>query len=371
MKQICSVVGIIGIALGSQVLGAANQVKHKSADYVEGAAIQVEDQGHVDKVSADYKHASPAAYEAWRDRKFGIRVHWGMYNVLGLDASWPMRADQSSKEFQKIFLTQYQVFNPVNFDSEKWASDAEKWGFRYFVITTKHCEGFSMYDTKTKVKAFRRRPRGKQSGLGNIETVEIPYSVVADSPFGRDIVRELVDSFRARNMGIGLYFSNWDWNDPNFRWDPMNVHYDKNYSKESNPEDWAAFIKRQRDQVRELCTNYGDVDQMGLDCGWPEAAFDDLIDIVKMARRLQPDLLFRHRGIGPYGDYQTPEHWVPNDGDDPRLKKAWQAIEHLGTRWAWQPNDTYRSKEWILKTLIALLERSCISRHMRRKTASH
>ena len=80
-----------------------------------------------------------------------------------------------------------------------------------------------------------------------------------------------------------------------------------------------------------------------------------MVDIVKMVRKLQPEILMRRRGIGPYGDYATPEHEYSFPTDPSRMDMPWQAIEHLGSRYGWQPNDTYRSKEWLLNTLIDIV----------------
>lgn len=304
-----------------------------------------------EKVDPDFKHASPDAYEAWRDRKFGMRIHWGVYSVLGLDASWPTY--KASDEFHRIYNTLWQVFNPTDFDAEQWADLAERSGFKYFVFTAKHCDGFSMYDTNTKVKAFRRAPKtsGHVPGVGEIEECRIHYSIM-DGPFKRDITKEVIDAFGKRGMGIGLYYTNSDWFDWDARWESRHQNYDPEYTKESDPEGYARAVARQREQLRELSTKYGPVDQFGFDCGWPKELWPDMVDIIKMVRKLQPNALFRHRGLGPYGDYQTPEHWTPTSGDDTRLNKPWQAIEMLGTRWAYQPNDQYKSKEWILGTLI-------------------
>lgn len=112
------------------------------------------------------------------------------------------------------------------------------------------------------------------------------------------------------------------------------------------------LIGRQQEQIRELCTNYGDIIEISFDGGWPKEAWNDMISVVKMARKLQPGALFRNRGTGAYGDFETPEHWVPAGPDDPRLKMKWEAIEQIGTDWAWTPQSTYKTKEWVLNTLI-------------------
>jgi hypothetical protein len=97
------------------------------------AAARDMNQSFVDKIDPDYRWASPQAYEAWKDRRFGMRVHWGIYSTLGVDASWPLLGEDAA--WKKLYLTQYEIFNPTEFDANRWAEDAERWGFRYFVIT--------------------------------------------------------------------------------------------------------------------------------------------------------------------------------------------------------------------------------------------
>ena len=304
-------------------------------------------------VDEDYKHAPSAAYEAFQDRKFGMRIHWGIYSVLGLDASWPVDATRCSKEFSDIYYTLWQVFNPVQFDAEEWADLADRAGMKFFVFTTKHHDGFCMWDTKTtcnSLKRFAPRP----PGIGEIRESEMHFSMM-DTDFKRDIVKELTDAFRKRGLGVGLYYSHIDWNDPNFRWDPRNRSFDPTYNSNDNYDDWQAFIAREREQLKELTTNYGPLDYISFDGSWFDLAWEELVDIIKMVRKNQPNCMFRHRGLGPYGDYQTPEHWIPSEAgtDDNRVTKTvWHNIHTLGSNWAWVPNDIYEAKEESLAKLI-------------------
>jgi len=309
---------------------------------------------HEGAVDPDYKHASEAAIEAWKDRKFGMRIHWGVYSVLGLDASMPLiGADQ---EFHTIWFTLFQVFNPTEFSAEEWADLAQRAGMKYFTFTTRHLDGFSMWDTKTRVDSVRRVAGGHGGeapvGLGPTETVSIPYSMM-DTLYPKDIVAEVVNAFRNRGMGIGLYFSWPDFHDQNFKWDKRSLFYDPHFSKESDPRAWQAMIDRITESLRELCTNYGKIDAIEFDHGMPEEAWPDTVRIIKMVRNLQPDCLLRNRGLGPYGDFSTPEHYVPPNPKDNRLGgRPWQAIEMIGKRWAYQPSDVYKPKEWFVETLV-------------------
>ena len=302
-----------------------------------------------DKVDPNYHNAPIAAVESWKDRKFGMRIHWGPYSVLGVDASWPLQG--SSKEFQKIYFTLYQAFNPTGFNADEWAELAERAGMKYFVFTTRHHDGFSMYDTKTKVDSIRRIPSKKSTGgIGATESCHIHYSIM-DTLYPKDIVAALARAFRQKELGVGLYYSWADWHDPDAQSDKNNMFYNPQ-SKGPDPEREQRFMGRLREQIRELCTNYGDLLEISFDTGLPQDVWQETVKIVEMARTLQPSVLFRERGIGPYGDFTTPEHWIPEDPLKKPLGMPWEAIEQLGTDWAYTPNDNYKSKEWVLGTLI-------------------
>tara|TARA_B100000963_G_C22632597_1_gene675763 strand:+ start:1818 stop:3254 length:1437 start_codon:yes stop_codon:yes gene_type:complete len=348
MKKIkyTSILSIALIVTGLHASGQ-NKKEEKVAD-IEKKANMEYNMNHLE-IDDDYQHASDEAYENWMDRRFGMRIHWGVYSQLGLDASWPTL--HASDEFKDIYSTLWQVFNPVEFDAEEWAQLAEDAGMKYFVFTAKHHDGFSMFDTKTTVNVKMRKPIGKVKSIGNVIDTTMHYSMM-ETHFKHDIVKELTDAFRAKDMGIGLYYSNTDWNDINQRFEEKHMQYDPDYTPKSDPEGYRKAVERQTQQLTELCTNYGKIDQFGFDHGLPESLWSETVKLIKMVRKLQPNALFRQRGLGNYGDYQTPEHWLPEGPDDPRLEKPWQAIEHYGTRWAWQPNDTYYGKEWILESLI-------------------
>lgn len=305
-----------------------------------------------DTTEPGYRHASPDAVEAWKDLKFGMRIHWGPYAVLGLDASWPLQG--SSKEFQNTYFTSYQVFNPTDFNADQWAALAQRAGMKYFVFTTRHHDGFSMFDTQTKVDSLRRVvSTGKNTapGISTLKSCNIHYSMM-DTPYKKDIVAELAQAFRSKGLGVGFYYSWPDWHDPNARFDPKSMFYDPTYTRQSDPAHWQMFLDRVREQVRELCSHYGSLMELSLDGNLAEGAWPETVKIVEMVRGLQPNVLLRERGIGPYGDFTTPEHFVPDDPFKKPLAFPWEAIEQLGSRWAYQPDDEYKPREWLLQTLI-------------------
>ena len=302
------------------------------------------------RVDPDYQYATPQAYEDFADRKFGMRVHWGQYSVLGLNASGALRRGSCSKEFREIYLTQYQLFNPVQFNADEWAALCSRAGMKYIITTTKHHDGFCLWPTRTTTRALKR-----VSSHTHVQTKEVEINdSVMDTPFKRDGIAELAAAFRKKGLGFGIHFSHPDWNDYRFRWDFNNRFYDPQYSRKTNPEDWEGWVEQHRKQILELASNYGALMAISFDTGgipMPEDSFPDIVKTIKMVRQLQPDCLFRNRGIGAYGDFDTPEGSVPGGPRGDR-ERVWEAIDFIGGAWGWQPGDNYKSREWILGKLI-------------------
>ena len=317
----------------------------------------------VEDVDPDYQHAPPEAVEKWLDMKYGLRIHWGPLAMIG-EGDWVLNGMQEFSYDRKkgemwpdrrelehfAFEYLHREFNPMEFDADRWCDMMVRMGFKYFVFTTKtHC-GFANWDTKTKVKKKLVYVGEK---AGQIEDCDMHYSIM-ETPLKRDIVKELVDAGRQRDLGIGLYFSHIDLFDADFRVDSWGHHHpDKNYSRETDPEGWARLVARHRDQICELLTNYGPIDQLGFDLALSANFWPDMKENIKIARKLAPNTLFRHRGIARYGDYHTPENAIPQ-GDNPGgYNLPWQLIHTLGDSFFYEPRvSTYRSGKWILTTLI-------------------
>ena len=306
-------------------------------------------------VDDDYVHAGTAALERWWDLKFGIRIHLSLYAITGTGPeSWPLtRPGQgASPAFREQYEELSKWWNPTRFDAGAWADLFVRAGLKFFTFTTKHHDGFSMYDTKTRVKR-RRVHAGVDAGA--IVDCDLAYGIM-ESPCGRDLTRELVDAARARGLRVGLYYSHIDWFDADFRIDEWNYQRDPSYTRASDPAGYARMIARHREQIRELCTDYGEVDLLSLDMHFPDDApvRDDIVETIKMARRLQPEMLIRRRGIDPYGDYRTPERVVPDDPTSPAagLDMPWQVIypgsKHFSHVWS----DEYKPASWIVSNLI-------------------
>lgn len=298
-----------------------------------------------ESVDADYHHAPQKAIEGFKDLKFGIRIHWGLYCLIGSHESWGLAG--ANREFQNIYNVLFQFFNPTDFDPESWMDLFERAGIKFFTFTTKHHEGFSMWPTETTQECPRLTAKAFDRGCEYLETVRNNYSIM-DSPYKKDIVKGVVEAGRKKNMSIGLYYSHIDWHDPAFAWDPFNYCYDPKFTKQSDPQRWQMFIDHEREQVRELMTNYGPIDVLDFDMGWPKSAARDIADIAQMTRKLQPDVIMRSRGIGAYGDYRTPERTIPGG----QYEGLWKVIYPCGTSFSYIPSDTYHPAEWVLETLI-------------------
>ncbi len=292
----------------------------------------------------DYSQASEAAREAFRDLKFGIRIHWGVYALLGVDASWPFlrMSNEKRAEYQQL----YQKFNPVDFDADAWMKLFKTNGLKLFAFTSKHHDGFSMFDTRTRVN---RRVDWTAPGGPKVETCDVAYSIM-EGPFKRDIVKELTDAGRRHGLKIDLYFSHPDWYDADFQ--PFADHPLKGrISKAEHPEQWQHFVRRHREQLTELLTRYGKLDLVCLDQYFDETAWPDLRETMKTLRKLQPDVMFRCRGIGNYGDYYTPEGFVPGSKENTTM--PWMVIYTLADIWSYEPDPAkYKDGAWIVRNLI-------------------
>jgi alpha-L-fucosidase len=327
--------------LGTESIGGKTRYE-TLAKALDREAMQ---HGWLESVSPSYHHAPQSAIEAFKDRKFGVRIHWGLYCMIGSDASWALAG--ANREFWDIYNVLYQFFNPTDFDADAWMDLFERAGIKFFTFTTKHHDGFSMWPAQTTQTSMKLSPKGFSQGEQHYEMVIQNYSVM-DGPYRKDIVGEVVRAARKKDIGIGLYYSHVDWHDPAFAWDPFSQYYDPAFTPQSDPERWQMFIEHEREQVKELMTQYGRIDYVDFDIGWPESAAKDIAEIATMTRKLQPDIIMRNRGIGAYGDYYTPERTVPGNP----MPGLWKVIYPCGQAFSYLPNDIYKPAEWILETLI-------------------
>ncbi|MDR3260898.1 MAG: alpha-L-fucosidase [Tannerella sp.] len=313
---------------------------------------------------ADYLHASEAAHEVFRDIKFAVRIHWGIYSIWEMNGeSWGFL--NLSNEKKQEYNNLYKTFNPAGFDAQEWMDIFKRSGIKAFAFTTKHHEGFSMFHTKTRVK----QRANYLDTLNIIESCDLAYSI-GETPFKRDVVKELCDAAHRNKIKINLYFSHPDWYDADFR--PYNYHplttahyqtFNGDYGFEVGKRKFAAItpdpsdeekermLTRHREQLRELLTNYGKIDMMCLDQWMGRDVWPQMKETVKMMRELQPDVMLRCRGIGNYGDYYTPEGFVPGNKENTNM--PWMTIYPLGGSFSYDKTEkNYKGALWIIHNII-------------------
>jgi alpha-L-fucosidase len=313
-----------------------------------------------------YRWASSSAYEAFNDMKYGVRIHWGLYSAAGFaHESWPF-LDLSYAQ-RAHYNEMYKTWNPTGFDAEEWASLFADNGLRMFSFTTKHHEGFSLFDTRTRV---RQRIRWDAPGGPSLEDSDLAYSIM-EGPFKRDIVQELCAAGRKRNLRIELYFSHPDWYDADFRpyadhpaQVPSSPELDTEWMEsrkklgdrlwmapDPTPEAVNRMMARHRAQIEELLTHYGDIQMLSLDQWLGPKVWPQLRQTLFRIRELQPNVMLRARGIGNYGDYYTPEGFVP--GDPSNTGMPWMVIYPLAGGFSYDPDAAnYKGAKWIVDNII-------------------
>ncbi len=314
--------------------------------------------------AAQQKETDPLVLEKlewFQDMKFGLLIHWGPYCQWEIVESWsicPEDEDWCRRrgpyagdyfEYKRAYENLKSTFNPVRFDPDSWAAAAEYAGMRYVVFTTKHHDGFCMFDTK-------------ETGY-RITDPGCPFSSNPRS----NVTKEIFDAFRRRGFGIGAYFSKPDWHSPDYWW-PYFPPLDRNvnYDIEKYPEKWEAFKAFTFNQIRELMSDYGSVDILWLDGGWVQPRIPgsprwgrespaqdiDMPKIAAMARSLQPGLIIVDRAVeGPYQNYRTPEQEIPEHPPD----YVWETCMTMATSWSYVSTDTYKPARKLIHILVSIV----------------
>lgn len=247
----------------------------------------------------------PTEVERFRDRGLGLFIHWSVDAPLGGVISHSL-VGAAPDYVERFFRILPGLFNPDRYQPEKWASLAKLAGFEYVMFTTKHHAGFCMWDTKTT-----------------------PFGV-RNTPYGKDVTRQLVDAFRKEGLAIGFYFSPDD-----FWWLHQNGIRINRHVQGVYPQEIPAFMDYTRRQLRELLTQYGTVDYFFFD--GPAAQLTDF------AWSLQPKLVIT-RGV-----METPEQYIPGVP----LEGAWEGNLTMGTEWPWKPtNEEYKSGTQLIEIMI-------------------
>jgi alpha-L-fucosidase len=298
--------------------------------------------------------------EEWQDLKFGFMMHWGPYSQWGVVESWSIcnepwisRNGANYMDYVARYKALNSTFNPTKFNPESWAELAKQAGMKYVVFTTKHHDGFCMYNSKQTHYT--------------ITDPSCPFSTNPKS----DITGEIVNAFKAKDFWIGLYFSKPDWNHSDY-WAPEWATPDRNvnYDPKMHPERFQKYVDFTYKQIEELMTQYGKVDILWLDGGWVRPAWSlteesipwlgcqgwiqdvDMPKIARMARRHQPALLVVDRSVhGKYENYRTPEQQVP----DTLLPYPWETCMSMGDSWSYVPDDKYKSTTKLIHLLVDIV----------------
>lgn len=280
----------------------------------------------------------------WQDLKFGVLFHWGLYSVPGIVESWsicsededwiPRDSTVAYVDYKKEYWELINKFNPTQFDPDQWANVTKNAGMKYMIFTTKHHDGFNLFDTK--------------------ETdFSIMHGAFKDNPRA-NVTEHILDAFRKHNFMVGTYFSKPDWHSEYYWWPRYATPTRSvNYKIDRHPEQWKKFQQFTYNQIEELMTGYGDIDILWLDGGWVAAPRQDvkMDEIAKMSRLHQPGLLIVDRTIhGKHENYLTPERSIP----DKQLPFPWESCITLSNDWGWVPNAPYKSSQTVINSLIEI-----------------
>jgi len=314
--------------------------------------------------------------EEWKDLKFGLLMHWGTYSQWGIVESWsicpedlgwatgarkPGIADNYF-DYVKAYEKLKTTFNPIKFNPEKWAAAAKEAGMKYVVFTTKHHDGFCMFDSKFSDY--------------KITDKECPFSANPRS----NVTQEIFTAFRNQHFWIGAYFSKPDWH-TDYYWQKKFPPSDRNpnYSIQKYPDQWKKFVDYTHNQINELASDYGKIDILWLDGGWvrvkteeeiktewseiyensrwarnPQSQDIDMPRLVKEVRAKQPQLIVVDRAVpGEQQNYLTPEQHIPENG----LPYPWETCMTMAGSWSYVPGDAYKPTHEIIEKLVDIVSK--------------
>src|SRR5271169_1952656 len=293
---------------------------------------------------------------AWyRDSKFGMFIHWGPYSLASVEASWPIMRPTPGGITEAEYRALPQRFNPAKFDPDAFIDLARAAGQQYMVFTTKHHDGFCMFDSSyTDYK-------------------------ITNTPYGKDIVKQLSQACDARNMHLGFYYSPPDMHHPDFR-DTTKLARD-NWNGEPQRPEWPIYLDYMQLQLTELLTKYGPVALIWFDGLHHQEKYNGA-RFIRLIREFQPATLVNDR-IGVDADYETPEQFIPTaiptkgvvlTGVDPEVSKQlkntvprpedfrlWETCMTINNTWAYNKNDhDYKSEQTLIRALVEVASRGGI-----------
>jgi alpha-L-fucosidase len=289
---------------------------------------------------------SAERFSRFNDAKFGMFIHWGPYSLASVEASWPIMRPANWGISEADYRLLPARFNPVKFDPRAWVRLAKAAGQRYMVLTSKHHDGFCLFDSSyTDYK-------------------------ITNTPYKKDVAAMLAEAAREEGMPLGFYYSPPDMNHPGFR--DTSQLASTNWEGEPTRPEWPLYLNYMELQVRELLTRYGDLFVVWFDGLGHQEKYDGW-RFHKMIREMQPKALINNR-IGLTGDYVTPEQRVPQgipvkgaqvgntDPKDRGVSKVapqpedfqpWETCQTINGTWAYNRNDLgYKSATSLIRELI-------------------
>ena len=277
----------------------------------------------------------------WTHDRFGMFIHWGLY-ALPARGEWVKKGDRASdKDYQKYF----DHFNPDLYNPKEWAAKAREAGMKYVALTTKHHEGFCLWDSKyTDCKA-------------------------TNTPYGKDLIKPFVDAFRAEGIRIGFYYSLIDWHHPDFPHDETcpNCPLDPEERKAANEKrDIKKYQRYMKDQLTELLTQFGRIDELFLDFSYPgengKGRDDwDSENLIRLIRKLQPGILINDRADlnnTEWGwDFRTPEQHTPSEWPTVNGQRVpWETCQTFSGSWGYHRDETtWKSVDQLVVMLIEVV----------------
>jgi len=288
----------------------------------------------------------------YRNAKFGMFIHWGPYSQASVEASWPIMTPKPGGISQADYVALAKTFNPTKFDPAAFVDLARSAGQEYMVFTTKHHDGFCMFDSAyTDYK-------------------------ITNSPYGKDIVAQLVKACSDDAMPLGFYYSPPDLHHPGFR-DITKLARENWHGEPQRPE-WSSYLQYLQLQLTELLTRYGDAALIWFD-GLNDQRKYDGERVLRLIHELQPASLVNDR-IGVDGDYETPEQFIPTaiptkgirlTGIDPSVSKQlknsvpllkdfrlWETCMTINNTWAYNKNDhEFKSEQTLIRGLVEVASR--------------
>ncbi len=274
----------------------------------------------------------------WTDARFGMFIHWGIY-ALPARHEWVKNQERlTTAQYQKYF----DNFNPDLYKPREWAKMAKDAGMKYVVITSKHHDGFCLFESK-----FTDYHAGK-------------------TPYGKDLLKDFVDAYRAEGLGVGFYYSIIDWHHPHFTIDrvhPQRAGSKEEYDRLNKGKDMAVYRQYLKDQVREILTKYGKIDILWLDYSYPGEngkGRDDWgsVELLKMVRELQPGIIVNDRldlkDVPGGWDFTTPEQFKVQSWPEVNGKRIpWETCQTFSGSWGYYRDEhTWKDAKQLLVLLI-------------------